>query len=471
MLEVLKIYLLIPFIFAFILGVSTFLKNPIHIRRIAKIFFFFQFIFTFCIFVGFDKSGFSLFNINFIFEENSSLFIFLTSFIFFIFSVISKTFIKKSNRLFYSTLSLLLGLINLIILSDNIFLILASVFWILLVNYLYNSNFSKSNKQTFTNQLKIDIIILLTSFVLIFYNFARLFILNDIPFDFTQLKDNLYHINSISILAGFLGFIIIAFKFCSLIPFSGKTLQNSTKINGFLCTINYIVSIFTGNILLLKILPAFDYLIYDFEDYFGIYLIFNLAWFILLSFKEKYLLNFAITTLLITSTSIIFSLFSFVVEGMTIFVYGISAIITSYMFLFIVFNLISEKLKTDKIDELTKIPSKNKIFKLFIITALLNIMKIPGFALFSSTLISLVNIFSIDYDGIILNFIPYFLLLGAFIVTILSYNIFNKILIEPQTQSLNKTELSNHQIITLTALAAVVIILGIFPQNFFNGGF
>ena len=64
MLKILKIYLLIPFIFAFILGVSTFLKNPIYIRRIAKIFFFFQFIFTFCIFVGWGSYYISVANVS-----------------------------------------------------------------------------------------------------------------------------------------------------------------------------------------------------------------------------------------------------------------------------------------------------------------------------------------------------------------------------------------------------------------------
>ena len=466
MLKFLNIYVLIPFIFAFLIGICGFLKNPIYIRRIAKTMFFIQFILTFILFIAVNEENFSFLNFNFNYDSISSVLLFLTSFIFLIFSIISKTFIKKSTRLFYSALNLFLGLINTVILTDNIFLLLGCIFWIFLTIYLLNTNYSITNKKNFTKQFSADIILFLFCIILIFYNFARLFILNQIPFDFTEIKDNLYHINNTSILAAYSGFMIIIFRFLNLIPFSNKTIDNSNKTNCLISTINTTAGFFIGNTLLLKIFPEFDYIFYDLEDYIGLYLILNLIWFILLSFKDKSLVKFAHYALNVFIITNLFTLFSFEEKDISIFIYGLITIILSFAFLFIVLNIITDKFKTDKIDELPKISSKNKLLKFFIIISTLNLVKIPFFGLFSSTLITLISIFSIEYDGIILNIIPYILVFGGFLITISTLNIFYKILIEPQ--QINKDSLlCNHQILCLSMLLVAIIITGIYPQNFF----
>ena len=68
------IYLVIPFVFAVFLGILTFLKNPIYIRRISKTFFFIQFILAFLLLIKENNNSFSFFNFNFIFDEIASIF-------------------------------------------------------------------------------------------------------------------------------------------------------------------------------------------------------------------------------------------------------------------------------------------------------------------------------------------------------------------------------------------------------------
>ena len=462
------IYLVIPFVFAVFLGILTFLKNPIYIRRISKTFFFIQFILAFLLLIKENNNSFSFFNFNFIFDEIASIFTFLTAFLFFIFSIISKTFIKKSCRLFYCSLSTILGLTNLIILSDNICLTLGGIFWVFLISYLLKKNYRYNNKNLLLNQLKADILILLSCCVLIFYDFARLFILNEIPFNFTNLTQNLYHINNSSILYAFIGFFIIICRLFNLAPFNEKIEKSSS--NNHISTINILTFNIIANALLIKIYFVFDYLFYDYEDFIAAYLILNLVWFAIISLKQRTLINYAFSSFLVFITTNIFTLFSFEDEGVLAFLYGAIAIILSYTLVFLTLNLISYKFKTNEIAQLPKISSKNKLIKFFSIFAIMNIAKVPTLALFSATLINFIIIFSIDYDGTVLNFAPYICVITCFIITLSALNMFYRILIEPQKSYKNETELSNHQIITLIVLSAAIILAGIFPQSFFNGG-
>ena len=135
----LDIYIIIPFIFAFLFGIFSFIKNPIYIRRITKTIFSILFVFAFIILTGLEYTNFNIFKINVILNKFSSIFIFINAFIFLIFSIISKTFIQKSQKLFSCVLFLLFGLLNSIILFDNITIIFGSIFWIFLICFLLNS--------------------------------------------------------------------------------------------------------------------------------------------------------------------------------------------------------------------------------------------------------------------------------------------------------------------------------------------
>ena len=463
----LDIYIIIPFIFAFLFGIFSFIKNPIYIRRITKTIFSILFVFAFIILTGLEYTNFNIFKINVILNKFSSIFIFINAFIFLIFSIISKTFIQKSQKLFSCVLFLLFGLLNSIILFDNITIIFGSIFWIFLICFLLNSNYDKKNKNKLLYKLSKNITLLAFCSILIFYDFARLFILNQTPFNYSNIQENLYHINNTSALIGFLGFLLLIFKFFNFIPFD----KNIISSNPLISNINIITNFTIGNILLYKTFIAFDYLFYNLEQYIIIFLLINFIWFIILSFRQDSLIKIFNSTLPVFIIINIFALFSFEEKGIQAYLYSTITTLISYLFLLTIFAILINKFKSDRIEDIYKIPSKSKILKLFIILTLLNLIKIPPLALFTSNLFNFIMIFSVGYDEIIMQIIPYILVFGSFAISVCALNIFNKVLIEPQNTLKNEIKLANHQTITALILTIAIIILGIYPQYFFNGSF
>ena len=154
----LKFFIILPFIFSLIIGIINFIKNPIIIRRIAKTFLTIQFLFSIIILFKENATEFLLFNLNFRFDGFCSCLMFLSSLIFFLYSIVSKTQIRKFHRFYYSGILLILGLLNLILLSDNIFLILFFIFWLLILNYFSNTLFTKKEfKKAFDTQIINDL--------------------------------------------------------------------------------------------------------------------------------------------------------------------------------------------------------------------------------------------------------------------------------------------------------------------------
>ena len=460
-------YIFIPFIFAFLLGIFSFIKNPIYIRRITKIIFSIIFILAFLIHTSIEDSSFSILKINFIVDNFSSIILFINAFIFLIFSIISKTFIQKSQKLYSLSNLLIFGLINIVILCDNVNITLGSIFWFFLVSFLLNTNFDPKNKNNLNRKLNINILVLAICSILIFYDFARLFILNEIPFNFTNVNENLYHINNSSIFAAFIGLIILISKLFNFIPFN----KNETQCNPIIATSNTLTSFILGNIILYKTFLIFDYLFYNFEQYLTLYLIINFVWFTTLSFNQKNLIQITNSTLPIFLIINIFTLFSFEEKGILAYTYSTISTLISFLLLFIVFAILINKSKSGDMENLYKISPKNRILKFFLIIAILNLIKTPPLTLFTSCLINLVMIFSIDYDEILTEITPYILTIGSFLISVCALNIFYKILIEPQNTPKNETKLANHQIITLSLIITVIIIIGIYPQYFFNGSF
>lgn len=465
----LNIYLIIPFIFAFLIGNSIFIKNPIYIRKFAKTLFLIQFFISSILFFCTNTYEFSYLNIDFTINKSTQFLLLLVNLIFFLFSIISKTFILKLHKTFYATSFLLLGLINIAICCDNIFIIYLSLFWIFLIFYFLSISFSnKEIHKQINYQLKNNLIWLFISLMLILYEFARYFVVNNIAFSFSNINSNLCKIDDIAIILAFIGFAIIIAKLFNLIPFNGKNLFISNKLNPFIFALNFSSSLIIGSSLFIKTYTNFDYLFYQFQDEIAIFLIINFAIFIILALRQKNLFKFLTNAFCAIIIIILFSIFSFEQECINAFLYSIFALCISYCLSAIVFMIIIDKFKTDNLDDFKKIDDKTKFSQLFITFSLLNIAGVPLLSIFGFELICFMLIFSTDYESLILNFIPYCLILGALILSLTSFGILYKILIEPVEKIKTQITYSNHQIIVCTILIFIIFVLGVYPEYIFK---
>lgn len=462
-------YILLPFIFAFLIGISNFLKNPIYIRRVAKTFFVIQFIYTCILFLVPNVLNFSILNIDFILDKNAQFLLFLNNFIFFLFSIISKTFILKLHKMFYATSFLLLALVNFSILSDCIFTFFLSLFWIILINYFLSISFVKKEEE---NQVKYqitnDLIWYFIAASLILYDFTRCFILNDIDFTFSNLKPNLHMIEDSSTICAFFGMLIIIAKLFNFIPFNSKNILLSNKINPCVFFLNSITNIILGSFLFLKVYKNFDYLFFQFQDEISIFLIINFIIFAILTLRQKNLFKFLTTAFCTISIVIFFSSFTFEKECLSIFLYSIFILSLSYLLSAFVFIILANKFKSGNLDDFKKIEDKTRLSQIFTTIALLNMASTPLLPIFGFELICLMTIFSTEYEGIILNYTPYCLILGVLIVSLASFSMLYKILIEPTTKTYSQDSFCNHQIIVCLILILALIILGFCPEYLFE---
>ena len=465
----LKIYTVLPFIFALILSISVFLKNPVYIRRIAKAFFVVQFIITCIVFFCFQETSFSILNFDFNFTRHNQCLLFLSNFIFFIFSIISKSFILKLHRLFYSTNFLLLGLINLLILCDNIFLFLISLFWIFIIEYFLSiSFFEKKETNTVNLRLINSLIVLFISTALIIKDFARYFLLNDISFTFSNLSQNIYRIDDLAILSAFLGFLILISRLFNFIPFNSKNLVNSKNINPFIFYTNTFCTILLGSVLFYNCYNNFDFLFYQYQDLISVYFLLNFIIFIILSLRLKDIYKFSNHFLTANIAFATFAIFSFTDEAISVFSYFIFVLLISYCLCTTIFMILANKFDTSNLEEFRKINDKSRLSQFFIAISLLNLGNIPLLSLFSAELICFMMIFSTEYDGIILNIVPYFLIIGIFFLSLCAFSILYKILIAPVEKSSNSTSFCNHQIIVCIILCIAIVLLSICPQYLLN---
>ncbi len=465
----LKIYVILPFFFALILSMSVFLKNPVYIRRIAKTFFVIQFIITCAIFFCLKETSFSILNFDFNFTRHNQYLLFLSNFIFFIFSIVSKSFILKLHRLFYSTNFLLLGLINLSILCDNIFLFLISLFWIFIIEYFLSiSFFEKKETNTINLRLINSLIVLFISIVLIIKDFARYFLLNDISFTFSNLAQNIYRIDDLAILSAFLGFLILISRLFNFIPFNSKNLINPKNINPFIFYTNTFCAILLGSVLFYNCYNNFDFLFYQYQDLISVYFLLNFIIFIILSLRLKDIYKFSNHFLTANIAFATFAIFSFTDEAISVFSYFIFVLLISYCLCATIFMILANKFNTSNLEEFKKINDKSRLSQFFIAISLLNLGNIPLLSLFSAELICFMMIFSTEYDGIILNIVPYFLILGIFFLSFCAFSILYKILIAPIEKSPCTTSFCNHQIIVCMILTVAIVLLSICPQYLLN---
>lgn len=427
---ILNLSMFLPFILSGILGIGFFVKNPIHIRNISNTFLVFNFIVISCVLFLINKTDFSLFNLNFSLNSTSSLILLFTALIFMLFSIFSKNIISKSHRAFYSTLILLLGIIQGFILTDNIFISLSSIFLILLIFYFMQNIFINPTKKTNILKFKLieDCFIFLLAFFLMGYDFIRYFLINNINLSYSNIINNLYHISDFSATLAFIGFLILIFRFFNFIPFN-NSIKHLTISNNYISIINTISCALIGLVLLFKIYPSFDYLIYHYQEYIAFYLIFNFMYYIILSFRANSVINFFKNSIIPNIIIGLFVLFIFNSDGISQFIYYILSLIISYLLLGFIITVLINKFKTDLIEDFKKITQKSLL--LIFLFSILNLIRTPFLLMFSTTFIVLSSIFSFDYEGIILNLSGYILLVGLFMINLAMLNFANKIIIEP----------------------------------------
>lgn len=461
-------FLILPFVFSVLLATFVFIKNPIYIRRLAKTFYLIQFIYSIVMLFALREESFSFLNFNFELDRSSLYILFLANFIFFLFSIISKKFILKLNRAFYAISFLLLGLINLTIFSNNILVILISIFWIFLIGYFLNVSYCKKEaKKGLIIQLTNDIFWVLVSFCLVLYDFARYFILNDIEFSFLNVSYNLYKIDETGAFLGFIGLLIILARLFNLIPFSAKNQNTLINVSPYISTFILNANLILGISLFLKVYPVFDYLFYQIQGILAIFLLFNFIVFAVLSLRQKKMFKFLYNLVNANLIIVLFATFSFEDECLAVFQFCSIALIASYCLSSFVMMTLADKFKSDDFDEITKITDKTKISQFFVLFSMLNFSSTPILAIFSSQIICFAMIFATDYDNVILNVVPFCLVFGAFLLCLAVLGVLYKLLIAP-IQENSQVSLCNHQIVVCAILAFVVLLFGIFPDSIFN---
>ena len=464
----LDVYIFAPFICAILIGALFFLKNPIHIRCLAKIFFTVQFFFSSFLLMGVEETKFSVLGVDFLFDKISSVFLFLLAFLFLLFLYFSKTFIQKMHRLFYSVFILVYALLNVVILADSIIGSLMSVFWFLLIFYFLSESFTKSKeRKKIKYQLFFDISYFVIVTMLIGWDFARYFVLNHIDFNYSNIVDNLYHINDLSIMLAFLGFLILSFRFLGFIPIDIKTIKNSSIVNPFIVIFNNICSLLIGVTLLIKTYLSFNYLFYQEQEKIVVVLLINLVYFICLTFRKDNILKIALCVAPILLISAMFVLFLFDNSGLAAFIVAFLSIMVSLVFFYFIVVFLISKMQTLNLEEFKKIPNTSRNVRFFTILSILNLAKMPLLSMFSVFIIIFALIFSTNYDGVILNFSPYIILFVNFVLSLNLFNLIYKILIEPQENLKKEIAFSNHQIIPMILCVFVVVILTFCFQSFF----
>lgn len=460
----LNTYILIPFVFAFLFVVLKFFKNPIRIKRASDILFFVCLIFSFILFISGDDYSTSFFQINFSLNRLTSIFSFVITFIFLLISLFSKTCIFKLHKMLRAALFILYGLLNLIIISDNIFCVFVCCFWLFSIFYFLYTSFAKDTKtkNDISYQFVFDIFLLLGSLFLIMFDFYRYFALNDIPFNFSNVSENIGHINHSSTAIALSGFLILTSRLFNFLPFAGNNISFSNRVNPFIYTCTMLTSSAAGGFLTLKIYSVFVNLFFEFQEFIFFFMLINFLWFIVLSCRQDSLTKFANCLIPACNIIAIVNLFSFKEYGVVSYTYSIAVNILSYCFLCLSFIVLSQKLNTDNIDELKKINPKNKILLFFIIFSILNFAGIPFFGIFSSRFLTFVNLFSSDLEGIFMNIMPYTAVVGSYILTFCLLNILYGIVIAPVQTKKNQDYLCKNQVAVLFLLLFVALVTGVF---------
>ena len=475
--NVLKIYLIAPFLFFLVLIVSKFLK-PLAIRRLSKAFFFVMFFISSLILLKWQNHLFSFLNINFHINKFSSYMAFLLEIIYLLFVFYSKKFIDSKHKVFYSSTILSFGLVNLCLFCDNIFVFLLVLFWIFLLNYFLGSIFfvSKTSFQDKKNslinnskQLFADIFTVMGASFLISKDFIRYFLINNIDFSFTELSQNIYKINDFSIELAFFGFLILIFRLFNFMGFNYRKydFQKSAKayLIGLLENLNLMI---TGVVLFFKCYLNFDFLFFQFQNEIAILLLINFVYYIFLCLNQNDIFKFSNNIYKGFLIFAIFSVFSFEQNAFRIFLFYIFVLCLSYLMTGFVSAFLFDEFKTSKLDEFKKINDSSRLSQLFIALGFLNFVLVPILPMFSAFMVIAIAMFCTQYEGVMLNILPYFLIFGMFLICLGGVDVIRKILIEPVEKDERKNVLKTHQIFVFAILIFIMIVCGLFPDYFID---
>ncbi len=457
---ILNIFLLTPLVFVLLNGAFIFIKNPIYIKNLNRFFFLVQFLFTVVLLVFFKDTQTTFFKFDFSFDSLSSILVFVNSLVFFLFSVVSKTFFVKLIRTKYITLLMLNAVSNIFLLSDNIFLNLTSVFWILLIQHYLNQVSNEDKKPN--NRLAIDLFWFILGCFLITVHFLRYFLINEIPFNFSNITANLYHINDFYVLLAFFGFLIIIFRLFKFIPFYTQRITCP-----FVSGLNTISSLILGSFLFVKTYLVFDYLYYQYQNYIVLFLLFNFIYFLLFNIYQKKLIDFANSSLAANLLICLFLLFSFEDSGFVMLVYSLVVLILSYTFIYFILSILANRFNIDSFESMKKIDNKDRLAKFFIAVSFLNISKVPLLPMFIAMFNGFLVIFSYEFESNVLNLSVWTLVLGAFILSLSSLFALLKILVSPIRKG-KKSVFCFHQIAVFWILTLILLFLGIAPNFSFD---
>ena len=462
----LVLYLLTPFLTACTLGIFRFIKNPIFIRRFCKSFFIFEILLLFFI----KSCSFNFLGCNFILNNELLILLFVVGFVFLLFSFFSKTFISFNKKIFYLVLVLLFGLLNLFILANNVIFALVCLFCLILVQYLLSSIvFSDNNlKLSAKKQLMFDIGCYFLAVCLISYDFLRYFVIKEIPFEYSTMTNYFSYIDNRAILAVYMGFLLLIFRQFGFLNIFNKYNKLYIKKPFYAVSIMSFVECIMGVSLLLKVYRTFDYLFYQYQNSMVLFLLINLAYFTLTSFDVKNLLKTINSIFIVNVILGIFSIFVFSkIENPIVFYYFI-VLILSYLLVLFVFSILEKTFKTKDIGDFKRINDKTKTIQLFVLFSLLNFAKLPVCANFFAFLFCILTAASIRFNSMLLNAMPYIMVVCLFFVGISVFNIIFKILIEPADSDDKRHILFKHQKIVLLLLIFFMFILLLVCQEFID---
>lgn len=451
---------------------SLFMRNPISIRRVTKAALLISFFLCALLLVftcGFDLS---IFNISLGFSKFSLSLGLILSFCFIVFSYLSKPLINKSHKLFYSLALAYYFIINFFIFSNNLTVLILLLFWIYFITYLLNYNFSysKEAKNSLALNLSIDFITLLIAGSLIGFNFLRYFLVNNIEFTFQNIVINAPSITDSSIVLAFFGVLLIVFNLAKFLPFDGSNLNNQNKINPLCSSICAIGSFFLSGAFLIKSYYSFDWLFFNYQNLIAYYVLFNIFYYAILIYKQNSTIKFSFLVTKVTFGIGVLSLFTFSESIFGVYFYYLISSIVSLLTLFSLGLILFSKFKTDKISRFITSITKNKLLSFFIFIALLNIAKVPILPMFSATLTVLALLFSLQYETLVMDFVPYFAFLALVILSFNIYDFIRSIFIEAnkKTDKNYSYSILNHQIIIMVSLLFSLILVGIFPDYFID---
>ncbi len=464
------VYLLAPFFVVFVMAVFQNIKNPVYIRRILRIFFCFELVLFFVSELFTKSSEFYIGNIHFITNSQDKILIYISIFCFLLFVSFSKTLVKFAKKQFYLILVLLFGVLNLFVMSNNINVSLISLFWLILIKFLVSNIALKENidKQELKKHCALDFACYFVGISLICYDFLRYFVLNDIPFEFSNVSKYFSHINDTAIEVTFLGFLVLIFSLLGFLNTFNKYNKIFTKLPIYNISISVFVQFIAGVSLLFKVYNSFDYLFYQYQNAISIFVLLVVLYNTIISFKQSNLFS-CINSIFIGNIFIgIFSIFAFSKVGSFFAFYYFVVLIASYIPLLFVFSYLENTFNTKYIEDFKKINDKTNTVQLNILFFLLNFAKLPISSNFLSFLVLFLTINSIEYDNIFLKSLPCVFLVCMIIFGISCLNLVYKILIEPVESDKNRHILLNHQKVVFASFFVFLYVLLFAVQSFMS---